>query len=117
ALRQSHLVADLLAGTDLPVWAPVEMVSDDPRKGLGEAREEDLLAFQLRRILARAPAASVDLVSPYFVPTDTGVGVFQRLAAQGVRVRILTNGLEATDVSAVHSGYARHRKALLGAGI
>ena len=117
ALRQSHLVADLLAGADLPVWAPVEMVSDDPRKGLGAAREEDLLAFQLRRILARAPATSVDLVSPYFVPTDTGAGVFQRLAAQGVRVRILTNSLEATDVSAVHSGYARHRKALLRAGV
>ena len=32
-------------------------------------------------------------------------------------MRILTNALEATDVSAVHSGYARYRKDLLRAGV
>jgi putative cardiolipin synthase len=117
ALRESRFVPELLAGTLVPLWAKVEMVSDDPRKGLGQARDEDLLAHQLRRILARPPRASLDLVSPYFVPTDAGVGVFARLAASGVRVRILTNALEATDVSAVHSGYARHRQALLRAGV
>ncbi len=117
ALRGSRFVPELLAGALAPAWAKVEMVSDDPRKGLGEARDEDLVTQQLRRILARPPAASLDLVSPYFVPTDAGVEVFTRLAAGGVRVRILTNALEATDVSAVHSGYARHRQALLRAGV
>lgn len=117
ALRQSRFIAEVLAGAHLPQWAPVEMASDDPRKGLGQAEKEDLLAYQLRRILARPPVASVDLVSPYFVPTAAGVDVFRQLAAQGVRVRILTNSLEATDVSAVHSGYARYRKALLRAGV
>lgn len=117
ALRESRFVPELLAGTLVPQWARVEMVSDDPRKGLGQARDEDLLAHQLSRILARPPRASLDLVSPYFVPTDAGVDVFTRLAASGVRVRILTNALEATDVSAVHSGYARHRQALLRAGV
>jgi len=117
ALRESRFVPELLAGTLVPQWARVEMVSDDPRKGLGQARDEDLLAHQLRRILARPPRASLDLVSPYFVPTDAGVEVFVRLAVSGVRVRILTNALEATDVSAVHSGYARHRQALLRAGV
>jgi putative cardiolipin synthase len=34
-----------------------------------------------------------------------------------VRVRILTNALEATDVAAVHAGYAKHRKALLASGV
>jgi len=32
-------------------------------------------------------------------------------------VRVLTNSLEATDVAAVHAGYAKRRKALLAAGI
>ncbi len=117
ALRGSRFIPDLLAGAHLPQWAVVEMVSDDPRKGLGQAQKEDLLSHQLQQVLARSPAASLDLVSPYFVPTAAGVDVFRRLAASGVRVRILTNGLEATDVSAVHSGYARYRKALLRAGI
>jgi putative cardiolipin synthase len=93
------------------------MVSDDPRKGLGQAEKEGLVTHQLAQVLARPPQRSLDLVSPYFVPTAAGVEVFERLAARGVRVRILTNALEATDVSAVHSGYARYRKALLRSGV
>lgn len=117
ALRESRFIADLLAGGHLPQWAKVTMVSDDPRKGLGLAEREGLVTHQLREVLARPPAVSLDLVSPYFVPTAAGVDVFSRLAASGVRVRILTNALEATDVSAVHSGYARYRKDLLRAGV
>ncbi len=117
ALRQSRFVSDVLSGGLVPQWARVEMVSDDPRKGLGLAEEEGLVTHQLAQVLARPPQRSLDLVSPYFVPTAAGVEVFERLAARGVRVRILTNALEATDVSAVHSGYARYRKALLRSGV
>ncbi len=117
ALRESNFIAQLLAGQQLPAWSRAEMVSDDPRKGLGLAEKEDLLTHQLRQVLARPPATSLDLVSPYFVPTAAGVAVFSKLAASGVRVRILTNALEATDVLAVHSGYARYRKDLLRAGV
>ena len=38
------------------------------------------------------------------------------LARRGVRVRVLTNSLAATDVVAVHVGYARWREKLLAAG-
>jgi putative cardiolipin synthase len=38
-------------------------------------------------------------------------------ARRGVKVRIVTNSLAATDVLAVHTGYARHRRALLAAGV
>lgn len=117
ALRQSRFVSDVLSGGLVPQWARVEMVSDDPRKGLGLAEKEGLVTHQLAQVLARPPVRSLDLVSPYFVPTAAGVAVFERLAASGVRVRILTNALEATDVSAVHSGYARYRKALLRSGV
>lgn len=117
ALRQSRFVSDVLNGGLVPQWSRVEMVSDDPRKGLGLAEKEGLVTHQLAQVLARPPRRSLDLVSPYFVPTAAGVEVFERLAARGVRVRILTNALEATDVSAVHSGYARYRKALLRSGV
>lgn len=39
------------------------------------------------------------------------------MAARGVKVRVLTNSLEATDVAAVHAGYAKWRRALLESGI
>jgi len=39
------------------------------------------------------------------------------MARRGVEITILVNSLEATDVDAVHSGYAKRRKPLLEAGI
>jgi putative cardiolipin synthase len=67
--------------------------------------------------LVGRPAKSIDLVSPYFVPMEDGTPVFQDLARSGVRVRVLTNSLAATDVAAVHAGYAKRRKALLEGGV
>lgn len=116
ALRESTFIDDLLAGRLALQWSDVRMVSDDPRKGLGLAAKEELLLFRLGQILG-TPQTDVELVSPYFVPTAAGVEAFSRLAANGVKIRVLTNALEATDVAAVHAGYGKRRKALLEAGI
>lgn len=116
ALRDSELVSDMAAGRLSLHWSRATLISDDPRKGLGLASDAELLVPRLRRIVGQA-RTHVDLVSPYFVPTAAGVEAFAALAAGGVRVRILTNALEATDVVAVHAGYAKRRKALLEAGI
>ena len=63
------------------------------------------------------PKREVDLVSPYFVPTKEGTAALVALVARGVKVRVLTNSLAATDVSPVHAGYAKYREALLRGGI
>lgn len=116
ALRDTGLVRRLLDG-DLPLdWANTQMISDDPAKGLGKAPDEALLIERLKEIIG-ASAHSFDLVSPYFVPTKAGTEALTALAEQGVRIRILTNSLAATDVTAVHAGYAKRRKDLLKAGI
>src|SRR5690606_15518766 len=80
ALRGSHFVRDLLAGQTALQWSPATLVSDDPRKGLGLASREQLLLPRLFAILGE-PTVSIDLVSPYFVPTDAGVEAFTQLAA------------------------------------
>ncbi len=116
ALRNSPFIRELTAGT-LPLeWVATRMVSDDPAKALARARRETLLPHKLKTIFG-TPAVRVDLVSPYFIPTATGVDAFAAWAARGVKIRVLTNSLEATDVAAVHAGYAKRRKALLAAGI
>src|SRR5690606_24632905 len=92
------------------------IVSDDPAKGLGRAAADVLLPRQIVATMG-SPREELDLVSPYFVPTASGVETFAALVAGGVRVRILINSLEATDVDAVHSGYIKHRKRLLRAGV
>jgi len=63
------------------------------------------------------PLRELDLVSPYFVPTKDGAAALTALAESGVRVRVLTNSLAATDVSPVHAGYAKYREELLRAGV
>ncbi len=92
------------------------MISDDPAKGLGQGAREDLLFQQMKRIFGE-PVANVDLVSPYFVPGEAGEALFIEWVRRGVKVRVLTNSLEATDVAAVHAGYAKRRKALLAGGV
>ena len=63
------------------------------------------------------PQIDVELVSPYFVPTETGVEALAWLVRKGVEVKVLTNSLSATDVAAVHAGYAKRRQALLKSGV
>jgi putative cardiolipin synthase len=116
AVQRSAFVRDLLEGSLHLEWAVTRMVSDDPAKGLGRAGPEALLIWELRNIIGE-PATSVALVSPYFVPTAAGVESFLALARKGVKIQILTNSQEATDVAAVHAGYAKWRKPLLEAGI
>ena len=116
AIRDSRVVAEVIAGTLEFEWARTRMVSDDPAKGLGAAARETLLTEQLREIIGD-PLRELELVSPYFVPTAAGVEAFARMAQRGVRIRVLVNSLAATDVDAVHSGYAKRRKALLEGGI
>lgn len=97
-------------------WAPTTLVSDDPLKGLGQAQRQDLLIHQLDLVIGK-PERSLALVSPYFVPTKAGVAAFTQLRKNGIRVSVLTNSYEATDVPLVHAGYAKHRKALLEQGV
>jgi putative cardiolipin synthase len=97
-------------------WAVAHAYSDDPAKGLGRARPETLLSKRLEQVLGPAHADLL-LISPYFVPTAEGVTWFEKLARRGVKIRVLTNALEATDVSFVHAGYSKRRPALLRLGV
>jgi putative cardiolipin synthase len=116
ALRESKFMGELIEGRLTMEWAPTHMVSDDPAKGLGKVPPEQLLTYELERIIGK-PESDVALISSYFVPTSAGVDSFVSLATRGVEIQILTNALETTDVPAVHAGYAKRRKPLLLAGI
>lgn len=116
AIRETPDVSELLAGSLSFEWASTRMISDDPDKVLNRAPPTTHMLKQLREILGD-PRRELDLVSPYFVPTEEGTRYFTQLASSGTRVRVLTNSLEATDVVAVHSGYARRRAELLNSGV
>jgi putative cardiolipin synthase len=97
-------------------WAKATAIADPPDK-LHEQTALDTYAIaQLRRQFNLAQKEMI-LVSPYFVPGRRGVKWLADAVKRGVRVRVLTNSFAATDVSAVHAGYARYRAELLRAGV
>lgn len=115
-VKQQPFIPEMLEGRLHFEWASAQMVSDDPKKGLGLAEDQALLWSRLKLIFG-TPQKTIRLISPYFVPTDSGVETFVSYARQGVNIAVLTNSLEATDVLAVHAGYAKQRKRLLKAGV
>ena len=116
ALARTSFMEDLEDGSLEFVWAEAKLISDDPAKGLGRAPSRSLLMNRLEATLKSA-ASELHLVSPYFVPMAAGLASMVELAGRGVNVTVLTNAFEATDVAAVHAGYAKRRKALLAGGI
>ncbi len=103
---------------DIPfVWSTWGLVFDQPDKiNNKELSRETHLAPNL---LAGMDKTQRDLiiVSPYFVPGDRFSKYLTDLVARGVRVRILTNSLQANDVSLVHAGYMRYREQLVSGGV
>jgi putative cardiolipin synthase len=116
AIRSLPFVEQAKAGTLDFEWAAVRLVSDDPAKTLGRGGRKGLLTTALGEIIG-TPRRELGLVSGYFVPTQAGEDAFVQLAGDGVRVSILSNALEATDVGIVHAGYAHRRKSMLRAGV
>lgn len=97
-------------------WTRVQLVADDPVKGQGIARTDQLMITRLGEILGQVDHR-LDLVSAYFIPGKKGTEYFDRLARAGKQVNILTNALNTTDVLMVHSGYTKYRRELLEAGV
>jgi putative cardiolipin synthase len=116
AVERQPFVRDLIEQRLSLEWAPTRMVSDDPAKGFGRAPDAALLWSRLKHLMGD-PTSELHLVSPYLVPGKSGTAHFAALSKRGVKVCVLTNSLEATDVVAVHAGYAKYRKPMLECGI
>ncbi|HSN71870.1 MAG TPA: phospholipase D family protein [Steroidobacteraceae bacterium] len=119
ALREDEAVQRLLAGNVPLQWtARYQFVADDPLKA-ALAEDDPSRSKVIAALLPHLQATQRDLsiVSPYFVPGESGTQALVKLAQSGKSVSVLTNSLAANDVAAVHGGYSRHRKGLLEGGV
>jgi putative cardiolipin synthase len=106
------------------VWAEAEAYADPPDKIAemmkGKKREryldEEAVRFNVLDRL-RGAQKEVVLTSPYLIPGAKGIELMQGLRERGVKVRLLTNSLAATDEPLVHIGYSRYRKQMLRLGV
>jgi cardiolipin synthase C len=141
AYNRDNFINHLLDGSLNYQWAHLILVSDNPNKALPKNKSNTnqsadsllvapdtaqlpVIKYEKASLTLNALAASVvepqkDLliITPYFVPTQTGLEYLYKLREEGVKIRILTNSLAATDVPAVHSGYVHYRTPLLKEGV
>jgi putative cardiolipin synthase len=119
ALRDAHARAELIASEAPPLRAGnVALLVDDPAK-VG-TKEQGLRASNVLSGLfgaIRDADEELLIVSPYFVPRKDGARSLIEQVERGLRIAVLTNSLAATDVAAVHTGYARYRRDLLRGGV
>lgn len=113
-VRQSDYVHKLALNEVEFLWAKVTLISDNPIRS--QECQDDTVTTKIVGYFEKAKH-SLNIVSPYFVPTKSGQKLLVDIAKSGTSIHILTNSLAANDVAAVHSGYAKYRKPLLKAGI
>ena len=116
ALEESTIDKDLINQRVPFRWTDMQFLSDDVGKLSKSVPSETNLVHQLRTLLG-SPTKQLTIISSYFVPTKNGVNTLVQLAESGIDIKILTNSFDATDVTAVHSGYIQWRPVMLRAGI
>lgn len=101
------------------VWADDAQFFSDPPSKTTDKRDFDYQQSVIAKMTPFIASSQKQLliVSPYFIPTETGTKFLTNMAQQGKRVIILTNSLAATDVKMVHSSYQKYREALLAGGV
>ncbi len=117
SLKQASLTQKIINKKIDFTWADADLFYDRPEKLCKEQPEHTThIGPQVMPYFNRAEKELL-VATPYFVPGKRGVQWFSEKKKQGVDIKILTNSLAATDVTAVHAGYKKYRKQLLARGI
>ena len=117
SLQQSELTQKIISKKIPYIWAEAKLFYDSPDK-LSVNSQEKITHFG-PDIMPYFEQAKDELLiaSPYFVPGKEGIQWLNSKQQLGIRIKVLTNSLAATDVIAVHAGYKKYRCDLLQAGI
>lgn len=111
--KELDLYEELQQGNLKLYWGKGELWFDLPDK---IATQESQLIANLGELLENVDSSFV-LISPYFVPTESGTKALTDAAKRGIDITIVTNSLASNDVFAVHGWYAKYREDLVKAGI
>lgn len=117
SLQQSGLTKKII-GNQIPfIWASARLFYDLPEKLSADTTDETVHFGPDVMPYFEDAKKELLITTPYLVPGTTGTDWLRNKKAHGINVKILTNSLAATDVIAVHAGYAKYREKLIRSGI
>jgi len=110
--------AGLISGRLPMVWAPARLISDSPdKKSVENGSKIGTSILQPVADATLAVQSELLVITPYLVPGDEGMELFNDLRSRNVSIRILTNSLESSSTLLAQSGYMGYRVPLLEAGV
>lgn len=111
--------ADLAATMAQLIWAPANAFADAPDKVVKGGSADNLNGTVTFRSLTafRQARSELMLISPYFVPGKHGMERLADARRHNISVRIITNGMAATDEPLASLAYERYRVPMLKMGI
>lgn len=123
-LRHWPIADELFAGHVQLSYGVAQAFADSPAKARGELEigrlsSGALLDSSRRLLVAEFDRAQKEIwiSSPYLVPGEQALEAAKAKTGRGVRMRLVTNSLSATDEPVVHTGYRRYRDNLLRSGV
>ena len=116
--RKSPLVAQINSNRVSFQWAHAVLIKDEPSKIFKKVqRHQETLKVPAFEAIVQNTVNEIFIITPYFIPGERGLKYFQRLINRGVKVSVLTNSYESTDMKIVNAHYNRYRKKLLRMGV
>jgi len=98
-------------------WAKAELIFDPTNLAADDAGDTPKVTAQtLGRLVAQAKS-EILVESAYFILGDAQLETLAPILGRGVRFAVTTNSLASNDLTTNHSGYARHREAMLEKGL
>jgi putative cardiolipin synthase len=109
------LRSDLLSIRDRFIWAPGQIVWDDPG-AIKDGMQAGKVVTTIRNKLETLQSELL-MEAAYFIIREYGVETVRKMRDRGVKIRVLTNSMVSNDVLAAHAGYSQTRKALIASGM
>jgi putative cardiolipin synthase len=109
------LRSELLSIRDRFIWAPGQILWDDPAAiegGMQAGKLVNALEDKLEML-----QSELLMEAAYFIIREPGVENVARMHDRGVKMRVLTNSLASNDVLAAHAGYSETRDELIANGM
>ncbi len=106
------------------VWAPATTYADPPAHlkgmqvtyGLVPLQDVESVLYNVLDMM-RGARSEVVVTSPYLIPGERGMAFLTEQRGRGIKYKVLTNSLAATDEPLVHVGYRKYRREMLRLGI